>query len=86
MKIDVEGMEADVLAGAAETIRKHMPQMYIELVKSDANEIKSALEGWGYKFFSFADNLIAIHESDSAGANISMREGIFQVGSSAIQQ
>jgi FkbM family methyltransferase len=85
LKIDVEGMEADVLAGAAATIRKHLPQMYIELLKADAEEIKSTLNTLGYKFFIFGANLIAIHERDNAGGEITMKDGILRVGRSVIQ-
>ena len=79
LKIDVEGMEVDVLEGAVETIKKHMPQMYIELAKSDAKAIKTTLKGLGYKYFIFGANLIAVHDADRAGSGISLRDGALHI-------
>jgi FkbM family methyltransferase len=79
LKVDVEGMEAEVLAGAEETITRHMPQMYIEVLKSDVEVIKRILKTLGYRHFDFGPNLFAVHEKDRAGANISMREGMLHV-------
>ncbi|MGC6096655.1 FkbM family methyltransferase [Citrobacter portucalensis] len=39
VKIDVEGMEANVLDGAVATLRKSMPIIQIEILKSDLKEI-----------------------------------------------
>lgn len=39
MKIDVEGMELNVLDGAFETIQKSLPVIQIEILKSDVNAI-----------------------------------------------
>lgn len=43
MKIDVEGMELDVLKGAANSIEKHRPRIYIE---NDRKEGSQALIQW----------------------------------------
>jgi FkbM family methyltransferase len=40
IKADVEGMEADVIAGATETIRRHRPYLYVE---NDRDERSGAL-------------------------------------------
>jgi len=80
LKIDVEGMEADVLEGAQETIKKHTPQLCIEWIKSNADAIKGTLAGWGYRYFIVGENLIAIHNKDGAGNNISMKDGILHIG------
>ncbi|GJD51610.1 hypothetical protein OPKNFCMD_4365 [Methylobacterium crusticola] len=50
VKIDVEGMELDVLAGAAQTIARHRPVIYFEQT-SDTNfvEIATLLEEAGYR-------------------------------------
>jgi len=40
IKIDVEGMESEVLAGAATTIRRHRPMLYVE---NDRREKSAAL-------------------------------------------
>jgi FkbM family methyltransferase len=48
MKIDVEGAEADVLAGGHETLMRHRPLLFIELHGTNV-EIASALEAIGYR-------------------------------------
>jgi FkbM family methyltransferase len=55
-KIDVEGMEIDVLKGAQNTLRRHMPWCWVEYWKVDINDIKRQFEGLDYKFF-IVDNL-----------------------------
>jgi FkbM family methyltransferase len=47
MKIDVEGAEVDVLAGAHETLMRHRPILMIELHGTNAN-VATALEAIGY--------------------------------------
>lgn len=48
LKIDVEGMEADVLEGAAETLRRCRPILYVEHAKSDLDALTRIIEGFGY--------------------------------------
>lgn len=48
MKIDVEGMEADVLAGARDTILRCRPVILIEHGKSDRAVLQIVLESLGY--------------------------------------
>jgi FkbM family methyltransferase len=64
IKIDVEGMEAAVLRGAAETIARHRPSMWIEFIKSDRQELRRLLEEWGYRLFAGGINWLAVHASD----------------------
>lgn len=50
IKIDVEYMELDVLKGAIETIKKHKPQMMIEIhTPAEKQKIDSFLIPFGYK-------------------------------------
>jgi FkbM family methyltransferase len=42
VKIDVEGMEMEALAGAAESIKKHRPALLVESIKTE----KAALRAW----------------------------------------
>lgn len=79
LKIDVEGMEADVLVGAQRTINACKPMMIIEVVKSDQDWIQSYLSLRGYRCYLFAGNVLAVHESDSAGAGVSASAGILTV-------
>lgn len=52
IKIDVEGMEMNVLRGAAELIRRAEPVMLIEYLKSDSREILAWLSDLGYCAYS----------------------------------
>jgi hypothetical protein len=55
IKIDVEGFEGEILAGAIETIKKNKPILVIEQQKheyqNDINETPAIkiLENWGYR-------------------------------------
>src|ERR1700722_3791868 len=48
VKIDVEGMELEALAGAANSIQAHRPIMLIEALKVDAAKLRTWLEEQGY--------------------------------------
>ena len=60
MKVDVEGMELDVLIGAEKTIRRDMPIIYVEYLKGD----RKALAGWllaaGYELFGHRHNWLCL--------------------------
>lgn len=64
IKIDVEGMELDVVNGAINTINKHRPLMYIEYYKqyNGATELKTLIESLGYKTFVLDINFICVPE------------------------
>lgn len=64
LKIDVEGMEFDVLAGADATIRERHPVMLIEHIKVDGNQLVEVLRGWGYEVMPAGVNLLAVHTTD----------------------
>jgi FkbM family methyltransferase len=70
IKIDVEGMETDVLAGAAGCIGRHRPILLIETIKSD----KAAIAGWlsnlGYTMLDAGLGLFAIHAEDTCFARL----------------
>jgi len=54
IKIDVEGYEPKVLAGAEKTIKKHWPVMCVE-INTDDNNSQEILESWGYKLIAVDD-------------------------------
>ena len=64
IKVDVEGMEADVLAGAERTIRSHRPLMYVEHLKSGDLALSRILSGLGYVLYEVYDNFVCIPVGD----------------------
>jgi FkbM family methyltransferase len=64
IKIDIEGMEMEALAGAAASVERHRPVMLIESIKTD----RAALHDWlmkrNYMAFDIAINVLAVHQSD----------------------
>ena len=70
VKIDVEGMEEEALAGAAALVARTRPILIVEWLKS----AKSGLEAWlverDYRVFQMGINLLAIHASDPSLAHV----------------
>ena len=64
IKIDIEGMEVEALQGAAETLARSTPQLIIEKIKSNEQDIENILIPLGYKLFPVGINLLAVHVSD----------------------
>ncbi|HWE45781.1 MAG TPA: FkbM family methyltransferase [Caulobacteraceae bacterium] len=55
LKIDVEGMDIEVLRGGANTIRTHRPWCWVEYWKVGAPQVKGAFNAEGYEFFVMDD-------------------------------
>lgn len=70
LKLDIEGMELEGLAGAAKSIQVHKPLMLIETIKTDVVELKRVLESFGYNYHPLGINLVAVHASDPCAARI----------------
>jgi len=51
LKIDVEGMEIEVLQGARGSIERHLPWGWVEYWKVNIDDIKAQFAGLGYKFY-----------------------------------
>jgi FkbM family methyltransferase len=64
IKIDVEGMEAEVLEGGAALIARHRPIILVEWVKSSKTGLRGTLEASGYQVFDGPMNLLAVHQTD----------------------
>jgi FkbM family methyltransferase len=70
LKIDVEGMELEVLAGAAKSIGDKHPMLLVESAKTDAQALRARLENLGYSVIPSGFNLIVIHKDDRCLAHI----------------
>lgn len=70
LKIDVERMELEVLAGAARTIGRCLPVIVVEQLKAPAADLDAVLASHGYRRYAVGMNLIAVHPSDGVAAHI----------------
>lgn len=64
IKIDVEGMELEVLDGARQIIERCRPAMMIEAIKTDQTALFELLTNYGYRVYKHHLNFIAIHSTD----------------------
>jgi FkbM family methyltransferase len=60
LKIDVEGMEMQVLDGAAATISRCTPVLYVEFVKVDRELLARRISAWGYSVHQTDMNYLCI--------------------------
>jgi FkbM family methyltransferase len=72
IKIDIEGMEMDALAGAANCIGSLRPILLIETLKSDKNAIAAWLNNLGYTLHHVGINFLAIHTTDKSLSQINV--------------
>lgn len=79
MKIDVEGMEAEVLEGAREAITRHKPIVLMEVIKSDREALDRTLASYGYVRHYLGLNVLAIHQSDIISTHVELSEGMFRL-------
>jgi len=75
IKIDVEGMEVDVLEGAKDTIQRCKPVMTIEIIKTDKSAVEQFLTANGYLSYPMGINILAVHSSDPVNANLTVNNG-----------
>ncbi len=64
IKIDVEGMELEVLQGASATLGRLRPIIIVERLKAPEEQIAAVLSSYGYHRFPFGLNFLAVHPSD----------------------
>jgi FkbM family methyltransferase len=60
MKIDAEGMELSVLKGAAETLRRCRPVLYLEYLKSDKAALHSFVTALDYLIYENGINFLCL--------------------------
>ena len=70
LKLDIEGMEVEGLAGAMKSIENYRPMMLIETIKTDRAVLKKLLDDYGYKQVQIGINVLAIHLGDPCLAHI----------------
>ncbi len=70
IKLDVEGMEMEALAGAQETIARHHPILIIETIKLDKPKLVAWLGGFDYVVVEVGMNALAVHRSDQSLAHV----------------
>lgn len=63
-KIDVEGMELDVLEGAKDTLARQKPVLLIEVIKTDRKQLEQVLQRHGYMHHYMGMNVLAVHKTD----------------------
>lgn len=64
IKIDVEGMELEVLRGAQDVMRRLRPILIVEAIKTERAALEAVLRGMDYEVFQLGINLLAINRSD----------------------
>jgi hypothetical protein len=74
VKIDIEGMEMEALSGAEKIISLTKPQLMIEKIKSNEEELSTWLNDHGYRIFPLGINLLAIHKSDPVSSQIEIKQ------------
>jgi hypothetical protein len=71
IKIDVEGMELDVLEGARASIDRYHPILTIETIKTDFDRLTKLLTELDYQVFQLDRiNIAAIHRSDKTASHV----------------
>jgi FkbM family methyltransferase len=73
IKIDIEGMEMEALAGAENSIARHRPAMLVESIKTGAAALRAWLAARGYALFEAGINVLAVHKSDPILASIEVK-------------
>lgn len=70
LKIDVEGMEPQVLAGAAGLVARFRPYLVIEHIKTGTDALSAILSRLDYRWWGVGVNLIALPAEDPAVSRI----------------
>lgn len=64
IKIDIEGMELEAIAGGVQTISRCRPAMLIERIKTNEENLNTLLDDLGYFTTQWGINTLAIHRED----------------------
>lgn len=72
MKIDVEGMEEEVLAGAEALFSAHRPIVIVEWIKTSKPPLMRFFTERDYEVFEDGLNLVAVHRADPCLGHVKM--------------
>jgi hypothetical protein len=75
VKLDVEGMELEVLRGGRAALARHRPIMIVEVIKSDRAAIENFVAELGYRSFIFGINMLAVHADDPTVNQVQLKDG-----------
>lgn len=78
IKIDVEGMEMEVLTGARNTIIRSRPLMYIEYLKTDMKLLENKIKGFDYDVHINSGNFLCIPTELGSKINIMVQSASAQ--------
>jgi FkbM family methyltransferase len=70
IKVDVEGMELDVLEGGVNIVERSHPVLIVEFIKTDKASLRTWLERFDYQIFELGINFLAVHKSDQTATHI----------------
>jgi FkbM family methyltransferase len=70
IKIDIEGMELEALAGGAKCIGTYQPIMLIEKLKTDVGKLRACLQNLDYSLIDVGWNVLAVHKGDKCLAHL----------------
>jgi FkbM family methyltransferase len=74
LKLDLEGMEADAIEGAARTLERCTPILFVETIKSDKAAISEKLRDVGYVVMPNGMNILAVHKTDKTLENVKVEK------------
>ena len=74
MKIDVEGMEEDVLIGATKTIENSNPICLIEYIKSDRNFLVEYFRARNYRIWDLQGDFLCVSKTNESLSNLNFPE------------
>jgi len=75
IKVDVEGMEREVLDGARHTIERCRPIIVVEHLKTGPDALAAVFAPHGYHLYYRSQNILAIHPTDPSVEQAIVRRG-----------